>query len=138
MTVTVRSFAKINLGLSIGARRADGFHELLTVYQTIAVHDVIRVTVGRGTGIEILCADPRVPCDESNTCYRIVQKAMVALKAKGRVSIEIEKRLPVQGGLGGASANAVAALLAIEHALKKSLQQPERLRIASEVGSDLP
>ena len=61
MTVTVRSFAKINLGLRIGAAREDGFHELLTVYQTIGLHDVIRVSVGRGTGIEIRCADPRVP-----------------------------------------------------------------------------
>jgi 4-diphosphocytidyl-2-C-methyl-D-erythritol kinase len=138
MTVTVRSFAKINLGLRIGAAREDGFHELLTVYQTIGLHDVVRVSVGRGRGIEIRCADPRVPGDESNTCFRIVEKALAALKAKGRVVIEIEKRLPVQGGLGGASANAVAALLGLERALKKTLLPADRLRIAAEVGSDLP
>jgi 4-diphosphocytidyl-2-C-methyl-D-erythritol kinase len=138
MPVTVRSFAKINLGLRIAALRADGFHELRTVYQTIALHDVIRVSVGRRSGIEICCEDSRVPKDESNTCYRIVERAMVALKAHGRVVIEIEKRLPVQGGLGGASANAVATLLALERALKKQLPAPERLRIAAEVGSDLP
>ena len=138
MAVTVRSFAKINLGLGIGALRADGFHELRTVYQTIALHDVIRLSVGRGSGIEIRCEDSRVPKDESNTCYRIVERAMVALKARGRVVVEIEKRLPVQGGLGGASGNAVAALLALERALKKQLSGPERLRIAAEVGSDLP
>jgi 4-diphosphocytidyl-2-C-methyl-D-erythritol kinase len=138
MTVTVRSFAKINLGLRIGAARADGFHELLTVYQTIGLHDVIRVSVGRGSGIAIQCADPRVPRDESNTCFRIVEKAMRALGAKGRVAIEIEKRLPVQGGLGGASANAVATLLGLERALRKRLPAAERLRIAAEVGSDLP
>ena len=142
MPVSVRSFAKINLGLRIGAAREDGFHDLLTVYQTIGLHDVIRVGVwrgaGRGTQIEIRCADPRVPKDESNTCYRIVEKAMQALRAKGRVVIEIEKRLPVQGGLGGASSNAVAALLGLERALKKSLPAAERLRIAAEVGSDLP
>jgi len=57
---------------------------------------------------------------------------------RGRVVIEIEKRLPVQGGLGGASGNAVATLLALERALKKQLGGPERLRIAAEVGSDLP
>jgi 4-diphosphocytidyl-2-C-methyl-D-erythritol kinase len=142
MTVTVRSFAKINLGLRIGAAREDGFHELLTVYQTIGLHDVIRVSVGRagtrGTGIEIQCADPRVPRDESNTCFRIVERAMTALGAKGRVIVEIEKRLPVQGGLGGASANAVAALLGLERALGKELPAAERLQIAAEVGSDLP
>jgi len=138
MTVTVRSFAKINLGLRIGAARPDGFHELLTVYQTIGLHDVIRVSVGRGSGIEVQCADARVPRDESNTCFRIVERAMRALEAKRRVFIEIEKRLPVQGGLGGASANAVATLLGLERALKKRLPAAERLRIAAEVGSDLP
>src|SRR5579871_3340934 len=138
MTVRVRSFAKINLGLRIGEPRPDGFHELLTVYQTIGLHDVIRVSVGRGSGIEIRCADPRVPRDESNTCYRIVERALTALRAKGRVVLEIEKQLPVQGGLGGASANAVATLLGLERALRKRLPGPERLRIAAEVGSDLP
>ena len=138
MPVTVRSFAKINLGLSIGALRPDGFHELRTVYQTIALHDIIRVQVVRGAGIEILCDDPRVPRDQSNTCHRIVERAMAVLKARGRVIVEIDKRLPVQGGLGGASANAVATLLALERALKKELPGPERLRIAAEVGSDSP
>jgi len=138
MSVSVRSFAKINLGLRIGAAREDGFHELLTVYQTIGLHDIIRVSVGRGGGIEIRCADPRVPRDESNTCYRIVESAMRALGVKGRAVIEIEKRLPVQGGLGGASSNAVAALLGLERALKKALPPVEKLRIAAEVGSDLP
>jgi 4-diphosphocytidyl-2-C-methyl-D-erythritol kinase len=138
MSVTVRAFAKINLGLSIGPVRPDGFHELLTVYQTIGLHDLLRVSAGRGTGIEIRCDDERVPRDESNTCWRIAEKTMAALKARGRVKIEIEKRLPVQGGLGGASANAVAVMLGLERALKKSLHGEERLRIAADVGSDLP
>lgn len=138
MRVSVPSFAKINLGLCIGARRPDGFHELRTVYQTIALHDVIRVSVERGSDIEIRCDDPCVPSDSTNTCWKIVERGVKALKIHGRVVIEIEKRLPVQGGLGGASANAVTALLTLEHALKKRLPGPERLRITAEVGSDLP
>src|SRR6202158_3820618 len=138
MTVTVRSFAKINFGLCVGAPRPDGFHDLRTVYQTIALRDIIGVQVGRGTGIEIRCDDERVPKDQTNTCYRIAECAMHALGASGRVSITIEKRLPVQGGLGAGSGNAVATLLALERALKKSLSGDERLRIAAEVGSDLP
>ncbi|MGH9501543.1 MAG: 4-(cytidine 5'-diphospho)-2-C-methyl-D-erythritol kinase [Terriglobales bacterium] len=138
MAVTVRSFAKINLGLYIGARRPDGFHDLRTVYQSIAPYDVIRVEVGRGTGIEIRCDDPRVPKDHTNTCYRIAERVLAALRASGRVTISIEKRLPVQGGLGAGSGNAVATLLAMERALKKKLTGAERLRIAAEVGSDLP
>jgi 4-diphosphocytidyl-2-C-methyl-D-erythritol kinase len=138
MPVTVRSFAKINLGLSIGALRPDGFHDLRTVYQTIALHDMIRVQVGRGTGIEIRCNDPRVPNDATNTCYRIAERVMVALQARGRVTVTIEKCLPVQGGLGAGSGNAVATLIGLERALKKKLRGTERLRLAAEVGSDLP
>ncbi|HMB84377.1 MAG TPA: hypothetical protein VKI40_10050 [Terriglobales bacterium] len=140
MTVAVRSFAKINLGLYIGAARADGYHDLRTVYQTIALHDVIRVSVGRGSGIEIFCKnkDPRVPLDSANTCYRMAERVMDELGAKGRVRIEIEKRLPVQGGLGAASSNAVATMVGLERALKKKLSAAARLRIAAEIGSDLP
>jgi 4-diphosphocytidyl-2-C-methyl-D-erythritol kinase len=138
MSVTVRSFAKINLGLAIGPKRVDGFHDLRTVYQTIALHDVLRLKVQKGSGTEIVCADPRVPTDETNTCFKIIARAMAVLKAKGRVVLEIEKRLPVQGGLGGASGNAVAALFALERALKKQLSGSDRLRIAADVGSDLP
>jgi 4-diphosphocytidyl-2-C-methyl-D-erythritol kinase len=138
MTVAVRSFAKINLGLYIGAARADGFHGLRTVYQTISLHDVIRVSVGRGSGIAIECKDPLVPLDSSNTCWRIAERVMEGFGVKGRVVIEIEKRLPVQGGMGAASSNAVATMFALERALKKSLTGVARLRIAAEVGSDLP
>ena len=87
MGVVVRSFAKINVGLCIGARRADGFHELRTVYQTIALHDLIRVEVIRGTGIEIRCEDTRVPRDGTNTCWRITELGMTALRVRGRVVI---------------------------------------------------
>jgi 4-diphosphocytidyl-2-C-methyl-D-erythritol kinase len=136
--VTVRSFAKINLGLYIGETRADGFHGLRTVYQTIALHDLIHVEIARGNGIEIVCSDPRVPTDSSNTCWRVTTRLLDELGAKYRVRIEIEKRLPVQGGLGAASSNAVATMIGLQAALKRRLPDEALLRIAAEVGSDLP
>ena len=138
MAVAAHSFAKINIGLKIGPRREDGFHELRTVYQSLALHDSIRVEVGRGTGIEVRSKDARVPKDESNTCYRIAERLMRSVRERGRVVITIAKSLPVQGGLGGASSNAVTTLLALERALKVQVPPEERLRMASEVGSDLP
>jgi len=175
--ISTPSFAKINLGLKIGPARTDGFHELRTVYQTLALHDTVRVDVQPGSGIEIRCNDPRVPCDDSNTCYKIAERVMAALDngnefadspeqqvprllarnglvarddnkrgdrtaeavpLQGRVIIEIEKRLPVQGGLGAASSNAVAAMLGLERAHGARLSAQDKLRIAAEVGSDLP
>jgi 4-diphosphocytidyl-2-C-methyl-D-erythritol kinase len=141
MPVAIRSFAKINIGLVIGPPgiRADGFHELRTVYQTIALHDIIKLSLTSGsTGIEIKCKDPRVPCDESNTCYRVADRVMKSLKSRGKLTITIEKNLPVQGGMGAASSNGVATIVGIEKLIKKRLEPAERLRIAEEVGSDLP
>ncbi len=138
MAVSVRSFAKINLGLRIGATRPDGFHDLRTLYQTIGLHDVLRVTVARGAGIHVRCDTRGVPDDESNTCYRVADRVLRAMRRRAKVSISIEKKLPVQGGLGGASSNAVATLLALERAFKQTLPPSERMRIAAEVGSDLP
>jgi 4-diphosphocytidyl-2-C-methyl-D-erythritol kinase len=138
MPVSVLSFAKINLGLHIGPGRADGFHQLRTVYQTIALHDKVDVSVARGSGIEIRCSDRRVPTGNTNTCFRIAQQVVENLKIKRKIIIEIRKRLPIQGGLGGASSNAVATLLGLELALRKRIPGAEKLRIAAEVGSDLP
>lgn len=138
MPVTVRSYAKINLGLAIGPLREDGFHELRTVYQTISLHDAVKAEIGRGTGIEIRCRNPRVPTDETNTCYRVADRFMKAIGQRGKVAITIEKNLPLQGGLGAASSNAVAALLALEREAERALDPDDRLRICEEIGSDLP
>ena len=138
MSIAVRSFAKINLGLKIGPVRADGFHELCTIYQTIALHDVVRVDVQPGSGIEIRCNDPRVPLDESNTCYQAAERVLKAAKASAKVIVQIEKRLPVQGGLGAGSSNAVATMLGLERALDTKLSAEDKLRIAAEIGSDVP
>jgi 4-diphosphocytidyl-2-C-methyl-D-erythritol kinase len=138
MATVVRAFAKINIGLRIGPKREDGFHELRTIYQTLAIHDVIKVDVDRGVGIEIRCKHPLVPCDESNTCWRVTERVLRALRVRGKIRIAIEKNLPVQGGMGGASSNAVATMFALERAFKRQLEPQERLRLAAEIGSDLP
>jgi 4-diphosphocytidyl-2-C-methyl-D-erythritol kinase len=138
MPTTARSYAKINIGLSIGQRRENGFHDLLTVYQTVAAYDTLKVALGKGTGIEIKCRDPRVPSDETNTCYRVADRILKKLKQRGKLTITIEKNLPVQGGLGAGSSNAVATMFALERELKQELVPEDRLNIAAEVGSDLP
>ena len=138
MPIAIRSFAKINLGLKMGPVRADGFHELRTIYQTLLLHDVVRVDVQSGSGIEIRCSHPRVPLDESNTCFKISERVLKTANARVKVIIQIDKQLPVQGGLGAASSNAVATMLGLERALDTKLSAEDKLRIAAEVGSDLP
>jgi 4-diphosphocytidyl-2-C-methyl-D-erythritol kinase len=140
MATRVRSFAKINLGLAIGGLRPDGFHALATVYQTIGLHDFVTVSARAAgqTSIAVTSTHAKVPLDARNTAWRMVESALDAMKISARVSIHIEKLLPVQGGLGAGSANAVAALLGLERELGKQLLPAERLRVAADVGSDVP
>ena len=147
MPTTVRSHAKINLGLGIGAPRPDGFHALVTVYQTLEMHDLLTVSSRRAepTTVRITSNDRRVPSDSRNTAWRMVEKALSTWGVSAEVEIHIEKRLPVQGGLGAGSANAVAALIGLERELGSNEPGretrswgPRRLGIAAEVGSDVP
>ncbi len=138
MSVTLRSFAKINLGLVIGPRRRDGFHQLSTIYHTLGLHDLVTLEAGRGTGIQITCNHPRVPLGRENTCYQMAQRWLRLLGLKRRVVIRIRKRLPVAGGLGAASSNAAATLFALERELKIKPEPAETLRLAARVGSDVP
>ncbi len=162
MPTTVRSHAKINLGLGIGAPRPDGFHALTTLYQTLDLFDLVTVTadLAATTALRLTSNDNRVPTDSRNTAWKMVSLALQALGVSAEVDIHIEKRLPVQGGLGAGSANAVAALVGLEAELgltgqqvSKSASRPDsyagglngaalwsaqRLQIAAQVGSDVP
>jgi 4-diphosphocytidyl-2-C-methyl-D-erythritol kinase len=119
MATAVRSHAKINLGLYVGAPRPDGFHGLATVYQTLELFDVVTVTARRAdaTAIHLTSNDERVPRDGRNTAWKMVELALAELDVTAEVEIHIEKRLPVQGGMGAGSANAVAALVGLEREL---------------------
>jgi 4-diphosphocytidyl-2-C-methyl-D-erythritol kinase len=120
MPTRVRSHAKINLGLSIGAPREDGFHSLATVYQTLELHDVLTVSAkpAAEARISLSSNDERVPTDERNTAWKMVSLALEEMGVAAEIEIHIEKRLPVQGGLGAGSANAVAALIGLENEIR--------------------
>jgi 4-diphosphocytidyl-2-C-methyl-D-erythritol kinase len=149
MATSVRSHSKINLGLAIGPARADGFHGLTTLYQTLAAHDLVTVAFkpAAATRITLTSNDARVPSSESdsadrNTAFRAISLALDSLSTTGDISIHIEKRLPIQGGVGAGSANAAAALIALDRELTShgpaKLSGSEKLRIAAEIGSDVP
>jgi 4-diphosphocytidyl-2-C-methyl-D-erythritol kinase len=121
MPTTVRSHAKINLGLYIGAPRPDGFHSLATVYQTLELHDYVTVTAypAPETSIRLKSNDERVPTNNRNTAWKMISLALEDLGTPANVSVYIDKRLPIQGGLGAGSANAIAALVGLETELSR-------------------
>jgi 4-diphosphocytidyl-2-C-methyl-D-erythritol kinase len=152
MPTAVRSHAKINLGLYIGAPRPDGFHGLVTVYQTLELFDVVTVSARPAgtTALQLTSNDIRVPTDSRNTAWKMVELALESLGQTAEVHIHIDKRLPIQGGLGAGSANAVAALAGLEKELEITSGIPsfdlsvfegwesKRLNLAAQVGSDVP
>jgi 4-diphosphocytidyl-2-C-methyl-D-erythritol kinase len=140
MSTRVRSYSKINLGLAIGPTRPDGFHGLTTLYQTLDLHDLVTVAAKRSTATRITLTTnhPFVPRDGRNTAWRMVERCLARLGVTAVVEIHIEKRLPVQGGMGAGSANAAAALVALEKELGEALSGVERLKLAAEIGSDVP
>jgi 4-diphosphocytidyl-2-C-methyl-D-erythritol kinase len=107
-----RAFAKINLSLRVLGMRADGYHELRTVFQSISLHDTLTLDRRRGP-FALTCNDPACPVDDANLVWRAADEMWTAARRRGRprdVSVDLEKRIPIEGGLGGGSSDGAAAL----------------------------
>src|SRR5512138_3319564 len=102
MTIRIKSSAKINWTLDVLFKREDGFHELRTIYQTVSLHDTLRLTE-TASAIEIKCDDTRVPLDETNLAHKAATRLRAASGVSKGARIEITKRIPVAAGLGGGS-----------------------------------
>ena len=132
------AFAKINECLYVLGRRADGYHELRTIFQTIGLHDTLEMSLIRRPGIDLECDDPVLPAGRENLVWRAVAAARRALGLRGGVRVKLEKRIPVGRGLGGGSSDAAVALLGVELLARRALPPAERLQIAAQLGSDVP
>ena len=109
--VRARAFAKINLTLRVLGARPDGYHELRTVFQSIALHDTLVFAPAKTFSLE--CDDPKCPADETNLVWRAAEAMWRAAGKKGElrgVSVRLTKRVPMQAGLGGGSSDAAATL----------------------------
>src|SRR5436190_3731376 len=138
--LTVLATAKINLDLRIVGRRPDGFHELRTIFQSLALHDVLTVRAARGP-FRLEGSAPGVPLDRSNLVWRAAAAAWEAAGKRGPVqgvTIALEKRVPVAAGLGGGSSDAAAALMGVNRVLRLGLTAGDLHRVAAELGSDVP
>jgi len=137
-SVTVRVPAKINLQLAVGPPRADGYHDLVTVFQAISLFDEVGVTAAAADSVAVSGEGAaQVPADGDNLALRAVR----ALRAMGHdgppVAVTITKRIPVAAGLAGGSADAAAALVACSELWGAGLSQQGLCEVAAEVGSDV-
>jgi len=139
--VRIPSFAKINLRLDILGKRADGYHELRTIFQTVSLHDELRLRASKGSeilltihGNDELAREPV----KRNLVYRAVEALRRELKIRRGVEIELRKTIPSGGGLGGGSSNAAAALFGYLQLIGGKLPRAVLLELAASLGADVP
>ena len=143
-TVTVRAPAKVNLHLEVLRRRHDGYHEIETVLQAVALFDTLRVTLheqrrGGAPRLDLVVGgDSTVPADSTNLAWRAVRHFCRETGLSGRFSLHLDKEIPAAAGLGGGSADAAAALLACDRLLETGLEPARLEKLGSALGSDVP
>ena len=143
MDVSVFSPAKLNLFLAVTGRRADGFHDLVSVVAPLSFGDelVAKARERRtedGEQFHLTCDDPAVPVDGSNLVLKAAQAFVAATGWPGGADFSLTKRIPLGGGLGGGSSNAAAVLLALPRLMKKRVPMEKLIELAAGLGSDVP
>jgi 4-diphosphocytidyl-2-C-methyl-D-erythritol kinase len=140
ISLIARAHAKINLDLRITGRREDGYHDLRTIFQSLALHDRLVFRRRRGVfGIESAAAD--MPMDARNLVWRAAQALWSASGRTGEVRgvhVAIEKRIPSQAGLGGGSSDAAAALVALNTLWRARFDAGDLARLGASLGADVP
>ncbi len=138
-TVRVHAPAKLNLTLRVLGIHADGYHELRTTFQSLALHDTLTFTAAAGP-FEISCDDPECPADDTNLVWKAADALWRVSRRRGRLSgvrVRIEKRIPQQAGLGGGSSDAAATLRALSEVWGIDLPAAEQQAIARRLGADV-
>jgi 4-diphosphocytidyl-2-C-methyl-D-erythritol kinase len=140
-SVRVPAYAKVNLRLDVLGRRADGYHELRTIFQAISLHDTLVLESKREPGIDLrIAGNPQLAGEpgRDNLVYRAIEELGREIKFQQGIRAVLTKRIPVGRGLGGGSSDAAAALLGILRLSGKRIAPARLLEIASKLGADVP
>lgn len=133
------AFAKLNLTLDVLGKREDGYHDIKSVMQTISLRDDIEIDVGTGKPWRILCDKDHIPTDERNLAWKAAKLYCDTIgKDPNGLEIRIVKRIPVEAGLGGGSADAAAVLRALNRHYGSPLSLPALAELGAQIGSDVP
>jgi 4-diphosphocytidyl-2-C-methyl-D-erythritol kinase len=139
--IRIPAFAKVNLRLDVLGKRADGYHEVRNILQTITLHDTLCFRSGRGSGIDLRIEGNTQLSEEDvekNLVYRAVDALRRELKIRSGVEILLQKKVPAGRGLGGGSSDAAAALRGYLQLTRKSLHPIRLMEIGAALGADVP
>lgn len=134
--IAYRAFAKINLGLHVGALRPDGFHEVRTVLQSVALCDLLEVHPA--AGLTFSCSDAALPSGEDNLVMRAARALQRAFSCNRGARVQLTKRVPSQAGLGGGSSDAAATLVALARLWHLPSSFEDLCPVAASLGADVP
>ena len=139
-TVTLRSYAKINLSLDVTGVREDGYHLLSSVFQQISLYDGVRVKREQGNGgITVRCDLPFIPTDRRNIVYKVAEAFFKAAEIEEyQITIDLKKNIPSGAGLGGGSSNGAAVFSALCRLYRTSFSTEDAIRILTPLGADIP
>lgn len=135
--ILMRAEAKINLFLEVTARRTDGYHDILSVMQSVSLCDELELCP-RGRGIALDCGDAPLDCGEKNLAYRAARLYLEHVGADCGVAMRLTKRIPMQAGLGGGSSDAAAVLVGLERLFGHPLGLERLTRLGAALGADVP
>ncbi len=138
METVLSSPAKVNLTLRVLGKRDDGFHEISSLMQPLSLADRIIVNISDGDGISISCDNPTVPIDERNLVHIAASLFLEKAELKRQVDIDIIKKIPVGGGMGGGSSNAATLLMGLNELCDRPFDEQGLLELAASIGSDVP
>lgn len=133
---TLPSFAKINLLLRVLGRRADGFHEICTIFQTVSLCDYL--TFEAGDDIILTCSNPKIPTDDANLIVKAAKILRQTYAIRRGAKIHLEKNIPAPGGLGGGSSNAAVTLIGLMKLWQIEVDFEDLCEIGKKLGSDVP
>jgi 4-diphosphocytidyl-2-C-methyl-D-erythritol kinase len=138
--VRVQAPAKINLILRVLDRRPDGYHDVWSLMQTVALYDDLRIAVhpAESQAIDVRCDDATLPVDQTNLVYRAAAHVLEQTSYRAKVSIDLQKRIPMGAGLGGGSSDAAATILALNRLFALGWSRSMMADVGQRLGSDVP
>ncbi|WP_099205489.1 4-(cytidine 5'-diphospho)-2-C-methyl-D-erythritol kinase [Scatolibacter rhodanostii] len=135
----IKAYAKINLTLDISGKRADGYHNIESVMQSISLADTLEIRENNLGKIYLSSNVASLPTDESNTAFKAAKLFYEYTEIKNRyVDIRLDKQIPDKAGMGGGSSDAAAVLWAMNEIYKTNLTMPELFRLGAKIGADVP
>lgn len=134
----LRALAKINLGLDVLGRRADGYHELRMIMQTINMYDQLDMEISEEPGIKITTNLPYVPVNENNLVYKAAKMLMDEFQVKEGLTVDLQKMIPVAAGMAGGSSDAAAAMIGVNRLFQLGLSVKDLMERGVKIGADVP